>query len=664
MIVQFGRDTCSDFQAASQKEWLVTNRIGGFASGTISGSLTRRYHGLLIAALKPPLGRTLLVTKVEEIIHLGKVDYELSANHWSCGAIHPHGYRYIERFFLDQSIPTWIYALGDGLLEKKIWMQPGENTTYVRYRYFRTVPNVIRLDLRVLVNARDYHSASHLNQAPNIRIEAIPDGLSLFANDFQTAYYLRSANAPVDILNTWQTNLYYPVEAERGESCVEDHLAAGSFYAELHPEQSLTILASTERNASLDGEAALADRYMDEQRIFAAAKILKEPGLRHRPAVEQLILAADQFIVDRPTAGDGQGKTILAGYPWFSDWGRDTMISLPGLTLATGLYEAARSILQTFATYVNQGMLPNRFPDQGDKPEYNTADATLWYFEAIRAYVAETHDVDMLREIFPLLEDIIQWHRGGTRFNIQQDPDDGLLFAGGAETQVTWMDVKIDGWAVTPRAGKPVEINALWFNALMAMDEFERLLGYPSSNYASIADWVRSGFKRFWNPERGYLFDVLDGPNGNDPVLRPNQLFALSLHYSPLEEQYKKPVVDSCARGLLTSFGLRSLAPVEPGYIGIYGGNRWRRDTAYHQGTVWGWLIGPFLSAHLKVYGDIETAWSFLEPLFTHLTDQGLGSISEIFNGDPPHQPAGCIAQAWSVAEVLRVIHQLTTYRN
>jgi predicted glycogen debranching enzyme len=386
-----------------------------------------------------------------------------------------------------------------------------------------------------------------------------------------------------------------------------------------------------------------------------------------------LVLAADQFIVDRPSPNEPEGKTVMAGYHWFGDWGRDTMISLPGLTLATGRPEIARSILRTFANYVDRGMLPNRFPDAGEIPEYNTVDATLWYFEAIRAYYAATEDESLLHELFPVLCDIIDWHRNGTRYSIHLDASDGLLYAGTNGVQLTWMDAKVGDWVVTPRIGKPIEINALWYNALHIMATFARQLGQPYEDYEAIAHLTQTNFNRFWNPALGYCYDVLDGPEGNDSSLRPNQLFAVilpkapSIPLLPLEQQ--RAVVDVCAQKLLTSHGLRSLgvsageaalkglgqslSPDHAQYQGHYGGNSLQRDGAYHQGTVWGWLLGPFVQAHLRVYGNPAQARQFLEPMANHLMAHGVGSLSEIFDGDAPMTPRGCIAQAWTVAEIL-----------
>jgi predicted glycogen debranching enzyme len=386
--------------------------------------------------------------------------------------------------------------------------------------------------------------------------------------------------------------------------------------------------------------------------------------------VEQLILAADQFIVSRAIGDKAESKSIVAGYHWFADWGRDTMIALPGLTLTTGRLEVAAAILRTYADFVDRGMLPNRFPDGGetaDEAEYNTVDATLWYFEAIRAYLAASEgppwrateparpgDDELLRDLFPVLQEIVNWHVQGTRYGIKMDPVDGLLRSGETGVQLTWMDAKVGDWVVTPRTGKTVEVNALWYNALCSLAEMADCLGEPAAEYRELAETAGASFGRFWNDTLGYCYDVIDGPRGDDASLRPNQLLAVSLYHSPLAGPWQQAIVDVCARHLLTSHGLRSLAPGNPAYLGRYGGSRRQRDAAYHQGTVWGWLIGPFVHAHLKVYRDRAQARTFLLPFLDHLSGGCVGSISEIFDGDPPFAPRGAIAQAWSVAEVLR----------
>jgi predicted glycogen debranching enzyme len=375
------------------------------------------------------------------------------------------------------------------------------------------------------------------------------------------------------------------------------------------------------------------------------------------------VLAADQFIVRRAQRGDPNGRSVIAGYPWFGDWGRDTMIALPGLTLATGRPDVARAILTTFARYVDRGLLPNRFDDAGDPADYNTADAALWYIEAVRAYYAATCDDTTLGALFPVLEDIVAWYMKGTRFGIAMDAGDGLLAAGEPGVQVTWMDAKVGDRVITPRIGKPVEVNALWYNAIRTMAVFARRLRRDPRVYAETAERTRDGFSRFWNADGGCCYDVLDGPDGRDASVRPNQVFAVSLPESPLTKPQQRGVVDVCGRTLLTSHGLRSLAPDDPRYIGRYRGDLNARDAAYHQGTVWGWLVGPFALAHLRVHRDPAAARGFLEPMSRHLAAAGVGSLSEIFDGDGPFEPRGCIAQAWTVAEVLRAWTEISAVR-
>jgi predicted glycogen debranching enzyme len=559
----------------------------------------------------------------------------------------PAGYHHIERFWLEGTTPAWSYACADALLEKRVWMQPGSNTTYIRYD-LRRASAPLALSIKALVNYRDYHA---LTRAGDWRMDIQPviHGLRVTAFEGATPFYLLSAGADARPEHAWYRDFLLRQEAYRGLDTLDDALYAGEFTALLEVGASLTLVASAEPEPNLDGQEAPQLRQDYEHGLLRRAGQTGAP-----PWIRQLVLAADQFIVRRATPDDAEGRSVIAGYPWFGDWGRDTMISLPGLTLTTGRPEVAASVLRTFARYMDRGMLPNRFPDAGETPEYNTADATLWYFEAIRAYHAATGDDGLLRELYPVLREIVAWHRRGTRYSIHVDPADGLLYAGEPGVQLTWMDAKVGDWVVTPRIGKPVEINALWYNALRSMAEFARLLNEPAEDYEALAEQSRSGFARFWNPVAGYCYDVIDGPFGDDPALRPNQLLAVSLPHSPLAPAQQAAVVEVCGRELLTSHGLRSLAPNNPAYIGRYGGDGRQRDAAYHQGTVWGWLIGPFVAAHLRVHRDSAAARAFLAPFAHHLTDHGLGSVSEIFDGDPPFTPRGCIAQAWSVAEVLR----------
>lgn len=658
-MLDFGREICSHLPIAEQREWLVTNGVGGYASGTVAGLPTRRYHGLLIAALRPPLGRTLLLTKLDETAAYDGCTYPLFTNRWAVPTsalcepgrewkgVEPIGFHNLERFHLEGTTPVWTFACADAWLEKRVWMQPGANTTYIRYDLVRaTAP--LALSIKAIVNYRDHHGNTYAGEW-QMRVEPVAHGLRVTAFDTAVPLYLLSGSAQITPQHEWYQDYFLSVERGRGLDALDDNLYAGLFQTTLEPGESLTLVASTAATPNLDGVSAYVERQAYEQRLVA------QSGHADAPAwIRHLALAADQFIVRRALPDDTDGCTIIAGYPWFGDWGRDTMISLPGLTLATGRHNLAARILRTFARFVDQGMLPNHFPEVGEQPKYNTADATLWYFEAIRAYHAATNDDMLLRDLFPVLQGIIEWHQRGTRYNIHVDPADGLLYAGEPGVQLTWMDAKVDDWVVTPRIGKPVEINALWYNALRVMADFARRLEKPSERYDTLAEQAQAGFARFWNEAAGYCYDVLDGPEGDAPALRPNQLFAVSLPHSPLTDHQQRAVVDACARHLLTSHGLRSLAPDDPAYVGHYGGDQRQRDGAYHQGTVWAWLIGPFVSAYLRVYGDRELARSFLQPFIHHLADHGVGSISEIFDGNPPFAPRGCIAQAWSVAEVLR----------
>ena len=656
-MIGWGREISGDLPAAERREWLCTNGIGGFASGTVAGSLTRRYHGLLVAALEPPLGRTLLVAKVDDTVTYDRAGASLATNRWAGGAIDPQGYRAIERFVLDGSTPVWTYAVADALVEKRVWMEPGANTTYVRYRVLRA-RGLLALQLRILVDYRDYHATTRGDEW-RMDIAPVARGLRVIAFEGARPLLLLADRGEARIAHTWYQRFELPRERERGLDAVEDHLHAGTFEASLEPGAALTLVLSAETAPSLDGEQAWRRRARHEAEVLAAWR-RAQPAAEGAPAwIGQLVLSADQFVARRPLADDPEGMTVIAGYHWFGDWGRDTMIALPGLTLTTGRPEIARRILKTFARFVDRGMLPNRFPDAGEAPEYNTVDATLWYFEALRAYHAATRDDGLLKELYPVLEEIVRFHRAGTRYGIKEDAGDGLLTSGEPGVQLTWMDAKVGDWVVTPRTGKPVEINALWYNALRAMAGFARHLGRPAGPWDTLADRVKTGFERFWSESAGHCYDVLDSPGGHDEALRPNQVFAVSLRESPLSPQRQKRVVDACARHLLTSFGLRSLAAGHPDYRGHYGGDQRERDGAYHQGTVWAWLLGPFALAHFKAYGDAATARSFLAPLADHLGDHGVGSIAEIFDGHPPFAPGGCIAQAWSVAETLRAWHEL-----
>lgn len=645
-MIDFDRSTCCDFQMASTKEWIITNGIGGYGMGTVAGVLTRRYHGLLVAALKPPLARTLLLTKFDETAIYDSSTYHLYCNQWQPDDIEAHGLSYLERFHLEGTTPVWTYTCADALLEKRVWMQYGANTTYVCYTLTRASMK-LRLSIKALVNFRDHH-ANTTGADTQLRVTRVDQGLQVDGPSATQPFYLRASGGTLVPDQNWYLNFFHAVEAYRGQVEYDDNLYAGVFEIVLQPGDSFTLVASTDPHASLDGASALAEHVAYERELLMTSGWQDAP-----PEIRQLVLAADQFVVNRPSAHDAEGKTVIAGYPWFEDWGRDTMISLTGLTLSTHRPTIARSILRTFAGLVSQGMLPNRFTELGIEPEYNTVDATLWYFEAIRAYYDATQDRDFLVEIYPVLQSIIEWHQKGTRYQIHLDTHDGLIYAGEAGVQLTWMDAKVEGWVVTPRIGKPVEINALWHNALLFMTRVAALLGQSPTDYQVMADQAAQGLKKFWNARTGYCYDVLDGPNGHEPNLRPNQLIALALPECPLTPDQQRSVVDVCARHLYTPHGLRSLTPDSPDYQGKYGGDLRTRDAAYHQGTVWGWLMGPFIMGHLRVYQNPAVAKSYLWPFLREINQHGLGTLSEIADGDAPFTPRGCMAQAWSVAQAL-----------
>jgi predicted glycogen debranching enzyme len=661
--VRFGREICGDLAEAEAREWLVTNGIGGFASGTIATSMTRRYHGLLIAALQPPVGRTHLVAALDEIAHYAGASYELATHRWSTGSVNPLGHVYLESFRLEGTTPVWTFALADALLEKRVWMRQGKNTTFVQYTLVRGSDS-LDLECKALVNYRDFHATTHAGDW-RMKIVPVEQGVMILPFEGATPFYLRGAETSCEIHHEWYRDCFLPVEKERGLDDHEDHLFAALFRATLTVEKSLCIVATTEPQTAWDHGRCYAERRKHEATLLEswqnASPVVAESA---PPWLSQLILAADQFMVQRALPSEPDGHSIIAGYHWFGDWGRDTMISLPGLALTTGRPELARQILCAFAQFVDGGMLPNNFPDAGGKPEYNTVDAALWYFEAARQYFAETQDAATLQKLYPVLAEMVEAHVAGTRYNIHVDPTDGLLFAGGPGVQLTWMDAKIGDWVVTPRTGKAVEINALWINALETMAHFARTLNQPVEKFDSLGAQAKRSVQKFWNAQRNCCFDVIDvpagKPAGNDSALRPNQIFAVSLAASPLSKDQQKAVVNICARQLLTSHGLRSLAPGEPDYQPHYSGDPRSRDSAYHQGTAWGWLLGPFALAHFRVYNDHAAALRFLEPLGWHLTAYGLGTLPEIFEANPPHAARGAIAQAWTVGELLRAWHELS----
>jgi predicted glycogen debranching enzyme len=656
-LVQFGREVCGDLAAGLRREWLVTNGLGSYASSTVTGINTRKYHGLLVAALTPPVERTVLVGGLVEWATYDGKRYPLSTHEYVGGTIDPQGYRHIQAFKLQGTLPVWTYAFGDALVERRVWMVYGSNTTYVMYTLVR---GTLELDLEIipLVTYRSFHALGS-GQGWQPGVETQPLGAAIRAFDQAQPFQVLANTGHFEQKGYWFWNFYAREEAARGMDSHQDLYAPGTFTVTLRTGTHFTLVLTTETQMEMNGLIPLAAE--QERQV----QLLRRAGAdTAHPVVQQLTLAADQFIVQRQHANDGgspgeqQGKTVIAGYHWFNDWGRDTMISLPGLTLTTGRSEEAALILRTFARFVVDGMLPNNFPDaSGVVPGYNTADATLWYVLAVYAYYTSTDDASLVDDLLPVLRNIVDCHKRGTRYHIGVDPADGLLHAGEPGVQLTWMDAKIGDWVVTPRIGKAVEINALWYNTLRILAYFLKERDDDAAKqYQTLADKVRDSFRsRFLRPGQSYLADVIDGPDGDDLTMRPNQIFAVSLPFPLLDGAEAEMVVTAVGRALLTSYGLRSLSSDNPAYRGDYLGDQWRRDSGYHQGPVWAWLMGAYAEAHYRVYGDPRAALALLQPFEYHLSDAGLGSISEIFEGDPPHLPRGTIAQAWSVAEVLRV---------
>jgi predicted glycogen debranching enzyme len=655
MRLVLGRSACANQAVATAREWLVTNGIGGFAGGTVGDVPTRRYHGLLFAALHPPLGRTLLLAKLDAAAEYDGQTYPLSANRWSGGTLDAGGLAHLDRFTLDGTVPTWSYVFSDACIERTIWMERGQNATYVRYT-LQKASTPVTLTLKALVNARDYHA---LTQAYDLQEPVSIEGRTTRVRMYAGAAELVVQTDVGQVLpgDGWYYGFRLDAETERGLDDREDHFHAVTLRATLSQGETLTVTARS--GAPADDPAASYDRQRGRDEAILQ-RWRNTPGAFDGapPWIERLVLAADQFIVERNTSG-GSGQTVIAGYPWFGDWGRDTMIALPGLALVTGRETVARDVLSTFAHFVDRGMLPNRFPDAGEAPEYNTVDATLWYVDAVRRYVEDTGDDALLEGVFPALEEIVAWHCGGTRYGIRVDQADGLLYAGEDGVQLTWMDAKVGDRVITPRTGKAVEINALWYNALVAISAFARQLGKPHEPYRTIADRTAASFGRFWNDATGYCYDVIDGPYGSDAAIRPNAVIAASLAHTPLTLAQRARIVHVAGKQLVTPYGLRSLSPNDPQYQGRYTGVPEQRDGAYHQGTVWPWLLGPFVGAHLAVHGDPVAAAAFLDGIEDLVVAYGVGSMAEIAEGDAPHRPCGCIAQAWSVGEILRAWHAI-----
>jgi glycogen debranching enzyme len=682
-----GPDICRNVQAGLDREWVVTNGLGGYASGSIAGATTRSYHGLLVAALIPPVERDVLVTKIDETVELpDKSVLKLGVNEYRDSTIDPQGYNYLDTLSLEADVPCFRYQLNENItLEKRVWMEYGQNTTYVQYALSAASPHAVNdgpltLTFTPFCVYRSHHATTHGDANWHFLVENQGNRCRIRAYDEAPAYVLvLGPSAQFTSTGNWFWGVKHRRDTERGLPDVEDVYQPGTFRIPMMPGERMTIVLSAEPQlqaefGSAQHEAAVEQAWTRHQQrvqqILAKANHTKFPLPQRDPVLARLALAADQFIVARPAntrdsqSDSGQEqhssdlKTIIAGYPWFADWGRDSMISLPGLLLSTGRYNEARGLLKAFASYTHGGLIPNRFPDSGEAPEYNTIDATLWMFHALDRYLKATEDWSLLNELFLTLSSIIDWHVEGTIYSIGVDPADGLLRGGTTGVQLTWMDAKVGDWVVTPRHGKPVEVNALWYYALSCMETWTARYSLDANKFSQLRSKVEENFtRRFWNEEGGYLYDVVDveGVAGqNDASLRPNQLFAASLTPSLLSENQMRSILQKVTEPLLTPLGLRSLSPDDPSYCKHYNGNQQQRDGAYHRGTIWQWLIGPYVDVHLLIYKDRAAIRTLLQPLVQHLWDACLGTISEIAEPEPPFTQVGCYAQAWSVAEMLR----------
>ncbi|MBW7897943.1 Amylo-alpha-1,6-glucosidase [Candidatus Brocadiaceae bacterium B188] len=671
MTIVLAKEVCQQITVSLEREWLATNGIGGYASSTIAGANTRRYHGLLMAATRPPLGRTLLLSKLEEFFCIRGREIPLSTNIYP-NTIYPEGYKNLARFCLNP-FPTFDYLVNGIRIKKTIFMVHGENTTVILYqvqdREEQTHASVLKV--RAMIAFRDYHCVTHENPHLKTDYKVLANGISIQPYDTLPPLYLFHNAHTTDNTSFWYKNMEYPKEMERGLEAHEDHFSPFALHFDLNKGSDFFIVASTKAHDSVD-VFELFRREISRRKNTGGVKHLNNQtnplisppsqGLdegeetKLTELVESLSAVSDSFIVQR----EGDKKSIIAGYHWFGDWGRDTMISLSGLTLVHDRFEDARKILLSYAEYADKGMIPNRFPDYGEQPEYNTVDASLWYIHAVYQYVQYTKDLKTIRkDLYGVLQEIVDYYEKGTRYNIHMDTD-GLISAGAEGVQLTWMDAKVGDWVVTPRRGKAVEINALWYNALKILSFLAHEMNLPeeSARHDTFAEKAATSFRNvFWYDVGQYLYDYIDGGTRNTAI-RPNQIFAVSLPYSMLSLAQQRRVVEVVKEHLLTPFGLRSLSPKDRDYLGRYCGNPYERDRAYHQGTVWAWLIGPYISAYARAYAGEEGTATYIKRLFlpfhAHLFDAGLGTISEIFDGDYPHIARGCISQAWSVGEILR----------
>ena len=662
--------------ALLEREWLVTNGLGGYASGTICGAATRRYHGLLIAAHPAPLGRVMMVNHLWEFIRLA--DYRtipFGGEEKTAGQLHISGTEHLVDFRLESGLPVWSYEVEGCLLEKRIYFAYRHNTVYVQYRLVRA-PGMIRLKLKPSLHFRGHDdSVSEAFDGP-YKLTVTGSQYEITSGANWPALRMMVAgggNAGFTFRGERSEDILYRIEESRGYNFEGAIWSPGQFRLDLEPGQTATLVFSTEpweSIAAIEPHEALNVEIERRERLIEQAVPAARTGL-----AAELVLAADQFIFSpeariadstRARAHGDEARSIIAGYHWFTDWGRDTMISLEGLTLCTGRHTDAGYILRTFAQHIRDGLIPNLFLEKEQEGLYHTADATLWFFHALSRYLAYTDDRATLRLLLPKLKDVVEHHVAGTRFGIGVDPADGLLRQGELGYQLTWMDAKVGDWVVTPRRGKAVEINALWFNALKLLESWvQQEEGEDAAKpYANHAARTRESFnRRFWFEAGGHLFDVIDTPEGtDDSALRPNQVFAISLEHPVLDRSRWQSVLQVVKDKLLTPVGLRSLAQGHPDYKARYFGDLRSRDAAYHQGTVWAWLIGPFIDAWLRAHPEERAgALTLLDGFRAHMSEACIGSISEVFDAESPYTPRGCIAQAWSVAEVLRCLVKCAT---
>jgi predicted glycogen debranching enzyme len=667
----FSESDTHDAELMLGREWLVTNGLGGFASGTVAGVPTRRYHGLLISALPTPLGRTVMFNHLTEWLRLPTGERNQIGGQERAGVqLEWPGAKHLREFRLEEGMPVWRYELEGAVLEKRVLLVHGQNTVHVTYRLVEG-EGPLRLKLRPALQFRPLEEPVHDSATTDsYTVTSIEDRLEVSTGQTYPPLRLKiyGERATFALDGGRLQNVYYRSEARRGYAHTGEMWSPGYFSVDVTKETTATLVGSTdswELIRALTPEDAHAAEHERRERLLTAAV----PSAREGIAAE-LVLAADQFVITpsgrqddaaRAQATGEEVRSVIAGYHWFTDWGRDTMISLEGLTCTTGRHREAGWILRTFGQYIRDGLIPNMFPDGASEGLYHTADATLWFFHALDRYLQTTDDRVTLEVLLPKMQDIVTRHLEGTRFNIHVDPRDGLLVQGAKDYQLTWMDAKCDGWVVTPRRGKAVEINALWYNALRLLEGWTRGAGDESraEELKAHADLCQRSFnERFWYGEGGHLFDVIESEEmggGDDAACRPNQLLAISLEHAVLERERWESVLSVVREKLLTPVGLRSLSPDHPDFKPTYHGDLKTRDAAYHQGTVWAWLIGPFIDAWLRVYPeDRAGARRLLEGFVPHLNEACVGSISEVFDAVEPYAARGCIAQAWSVAEVLR----------